>query len=455
MESLLKTRSSGTGKSMALLFLLLGLLGLVAAAWYVVEFGRPQVVVGKDFSRLGRSRELALVLSDTGRGLRSVEVVLVQGAKVAKLFERSYDRQGLLGFSGPSRSEEKIKVAPLELKFTEGAAQVVVKVRDCSWWGWRQGNLTELTIPTVIDTKPPMVTILNSGRYISPGGAGSVVYQFDEEVGRYGVNCNGNFHPGFPLPKKGKNTYGAVFALPYDATGLNQLEVFAVDLAGNEIKMHFPMYLKEVKRKSDKIEISDNFLNNKLPEFASHYPELNGKSPVAQFLEVNSRIRNENNAKIREVCAKSQPEQLWSGTFAAMARGSRKAGYAEYRTYMYQGKSIDQQVHLGIDLASTAQAPIKSAGGGVVAFGDYLGIYGNCVIVDHGCGVFTLYSHMSQIQVKVGDKVTPASTLGLTGTTGMAGGDHLHFGVLINGIFANPLEWWDPSWMGFNVNGII
>ncbi|HSH12678.1 MAG TPA: M23 family metallopeptidase [Desulfurivibrionaceae bacterium] len=440
---------------MALLVVLLIMVGVVAAAWYVVEWGRPQVVLGNDLARLGRSRELSLALNDGGRGLRSVEVVLVQGGKAAKVFERTYDRQGFLGLSGPAGIEEKIKVSPAELKFTDGAAQLLVKVRDYSWWGWRRGNLTELTIPTVIDTKPPQVTILNSGRYIAPGGSGAVVYQFDEEVGENGVLCNGNFHPGFSLPKKGDKVHGAVFALPFDATRLEQLLVRAVDLAGNEVKMPFPMYLKDVAYKSDKIEVSESFLDTKLPEFGSHYPELGGKPPVEQYLEVNGRIRRENNAKIREVCAKSRPEQLWSGTFAAMARGSRKAGYAETRTYRYQGRDIDRQIHLGIDLASTAQAPVKSASRGVVAFADYLGIYGNMVIVDHGCGVFTLYSHLSQIQAKVGDEVTPETTLGLTGTTGMAGGDHLHFSVLVNGIFVNPLEWWDSSWMGFNINGIL
>jgi len=443
------------GKSVALILLVVLLAAVPVAGYFLCEWEKPQLKVNGELSRLGRSREVALVLTDAKRGLRSVEVLLVQGAKEHKILDKSYERQGLLGLSGPLRSEEKLKLSATELKLAEGPAQVVIRVRDCSWWGWRQGNLTELTIPTVIDTKPPTVKILNSGRYISPGGAGSVVYQFDEEVGENGVMCNTNFHPGFPLPKKGAHAYGAVFALPYDATSLQQLMVRAVDLAGNEVKMPFPMYFKAVVRKADKIEITDAFLNTKLPEFASHYPELTGKSQVDQYLEVNGRIRKENNAKIREICAHSQPEQMWSGTFAAMARGSRKAGYAEYRTYMYHGKSIDQQVHLGIDLASTAQAPVKAAGKGVVAFGDYLGIYGNMVIVDHGCGVFTLYSHMSQIQVKVGDQVTPDSTLGLTGTTGMAGGDHLHFSVLINGLFANPLEWWDPSWMGFNINGII
>lgn len=443
------------GKSVGLIVLVALLAAVPVFGYFVCEWEKPQVQLTPDLTRLGRSREVALVLADGKRGLRSVEVVLVQGGKEHKIIAKSFERQGLLGLSGPARSEEKFKLSPGELKLAEGAAQLTVRVHDCSWWGWRRGNLTELLIPTVIDTKPPQVKIVDSGRYISPGGAGSVVYQFDEEVGENGVLCNGNFHPGFPRPKKGTHAYGAVFALPFDASSLSQLLVQAVDLAGNEVKIPFPMYLKSVTRKGDKIEISDAFLSTKLPEFASHYPELTGKSSVDQYLEVNGRIRRENNAKIREICAKSKPEQLWSGTFAAMARGSRKAGYAEHRTYLYQGKGIDQQVHLGVDLASTAQAPIKSASRGVVAFADYLGIYGNMVMVDHGGGVFTLYSHLSQIQAKVGDEVNPESTLGLSGTTGMAGGDHLHFSVLVNGIFVNPLEWWDSSWMGLNINNIL
>ena len=451
----LKSSRSGVGKSVLLLVGVVLVVTLLAAGWYVVEFGKPKVSGDKDLARLGRSREVVLAIGDDGRGLASLEVFLRQGAKESRVCERSYGSEGLLGLSGPARVEEKVKLSPSELKLADGPAEVVVRVRDRSWWNLRQGNLTEEVLPTVIDTKPPTVTVLNSGRYISPGGAGSAVYQFDEEGGENGVLCNGTFHPGFPLPKKGDKAHGAVFALPYDAVRLDQLMVRAVDLAGNEVKVSFPMYFKEVKRKADKIEISDAFLTGKMPEFASHYPELATKSPVDQFLEVNSKIRKENNAKIREVCATSKPERMWDGTFAGMARGSRKAGYAEYRTYMHQGRAIDQQVHLGIDLADTAQSPIKSAGKGIVAYADYLGIYGNCVIVDHGCGVFTLYSHMSQIQVKTGDQVSPESTLGLTGTTGMAGGDHLHFSVLVNGLFVNPLEWWDPSWMGYNINGII
>ena len=127
--------------------------------------------------------------------------------------------------------------------------------------------------------------------------------------------------------------------------------------------------------------------------------------------------------------------------------GSSRAGYADHRTYFYNGKAVDQQVHLGMDIASTRRANVRAANTGEVIFADYLGIYGNMVLVDHGQGLFSLYSHLSQINVSVGDKVDQKTVLGLTGTTGMAGGDHLHFSMLVHGVFVTPKEWWDQHWI--------
>ena len=84
---------------------------------------------------------------------------------------------------------------------------------------------------------------------------------------------------------------------------------------------------------------------------------------------------------------------------------------------------------------------------GVVLYAADLGIYGNCVIVDHGLGVQSLYAHLSSIEVKEGDRVEKGRVLGRSGMTGLAGGDHLHFTMLVNGQAVNPVEWWDPKWM--------
>jgi len=114
---------------------------------------------------------------------------------------------------------------------------------------------------------------------------------------------------------------------------------------------------------------------------------------------------------------------------------------------VYGGKEVDQQVHLGFDLAVTAHAPVVAANSGKVLNASWLGIYGNCVIIDHGMGVQSLYGHLSSIAVKVGDLVEKSQPLGKSGMTGLAGGDHLHFTMLVNGQMVNPVEWWDEHWI--------
>ena len=138
---------------------------------------------------------------------------------------------------------------------------------------------------------------------------------------------------------------------------------------------------------------------------------------------------------------------LWTDAFAPMGNAQVESRFADRRTYFHDDKEIDRQVHLGFDLASLQQAPVQASNAGIVVFADYLGIYGNCVIIDHGLGVQTLYAHLSTITTKAGETVTKGQEIGRTGSTGLAGGDHLHFTVLLQGTPVNPVEWWDGHWM--------
>ena len=65
--------------------------------------------------------------------------------------------------------------------------------------------------------------------------------------------------------------------------------------------------------------------------------------------------------------------------------------------------------------------------------------------------IASVYSHLSKIDVELNKEIMKGETVGLTGQTGLAGGDHLHFGIMVNGIFVNPIEWWDPHWIQDNV----
>jgi murein DD-endopeptidase MepM/ murein hydrolase activator NlpD len=128
------------------------------------------------------------------------------------------------------------------------------------------------------------------------------------------------------------------------------------------------------------------------------------------------------------------------------------SNFAETRTYLYRGRPVDTQVHVGFDLASTKQSPVPAANAGQVAFAGPLTIYGNTVILDHGLGLQTLYAHLSTLAIKEGDAVTKGQELGRSGTTGLAVGDHLHFEVLVSGTSVTPIEWWDGRWIRDRVN---
>lgn len=429
--------------------LILVALAVVLVGFYEREI--PQVRVLSDLERVGAVKDVELLLTDGKSGLRSVQVYLVQEAKKIIVFEAEYGRQGILKNSGPAQVEVAIELKPAALKFDDGAAELQVNIRDYSWWSWMAGNLATVTFPLELDTRPPLLYIADSPRYIIQGGSGIVTYSLNEEVAKHGVMINDTFHPGFPLPQKGEGIYGAIIGLQYDLERIEKSVAMAVDLAGNAIAKPFGMIMRKRTPKRDLINVSDGFLGQKLPEFLSYYPELQGQEPLAQYLEINNRIRQENNKIIREVCSKSKPERLWEGRFQRMARSSRRAGFAEYRTYNYGGNEVDNQVHLGIDLASTRKAEVKAANSGQVVFAAHLGIYGEMVIIDHGLGVFSLYSHLSQINIEVGDAVTTDTVIALSGSTGMAGGDHLHFSMLVNGVFVDPLEWWDKQWLNLNI----
>ena len=207
--------------------------------------------------------------------------------------------------------------------------------------------------------------------------------------------------------------------------------------------------LKNVAKKEDRINVGNGFLNTKIPEFEQYYPEMSG-SMVEKYLYVNNVVRKQNSERIRQLCEKSDSRRLWQDSFIRMS-GQKMAGFAEQRTYFYQDNAIDNQVHLGIDIASTSTAEIKAANTGRVVFADYLGIYGNTVIIDHGQGVFSLYSHLSRIEAAVDQMVDKGTVVAYSGATGMAGGDHLHFSMLVNGLFVTPVEWWDQHWLDVNI----
>src|SRR5208337_2912160 len=137
----------------------------------------------------------------------------------------------------------------------------------------------------------------------------------------------------------------------------------------------------------------------------------------------NGPLRQEDAQKLVAFSQRTAPKFLWKGLYLRLP-GKTEAGFADYRTYRYDGQTVDHQTHLGFDLAGSEHMPVRAANAGVVVFAGFFGIYGNAVVIDHGCGIQSLYGHMSSLEVKEGDSVKGGQEIGRSGQTGLAAGDH-------------------------------
>jgi len=159
---------------------------------------------------------------------------------------------------------------------------------------------------------------------------------------------------------------------------------------------------------------------------------------VAEGLDVAWDTAND--AVLVQLAQKTQPAFLWREPFLPMVNTAIKASFAERRSYVYDGKTVDEQNHLGLDMASVRADPVPASNDGVVVFASYLGIYGNCVVIDHGYGLETRYGHLLAFSVGKDDQVKRGDVIGQVGSTGRATGNHLHYEVLANGTLLNPLR---------------
>ncbi|CAK8719591.1 hypothetical protein KKHLCK_08770 [Candidatus Electrothrix laxa] len=446
------TNKKWLGRNFLIVLVLLLVFAGAAVGFILFETEKPQVSLNKDLLFLGSPLKVQLQASDRKSGIQQVSITLQQNQKEFSLFKKSFPRQAWLSKAGAGKIQETLTLDVQQAGAKEGKAKITVSVHDFSLNEGLQGNVTTHIFPVTIDTKAPRVHIEHAQQYITPGGSGIVVYSISEPSRRHGVMLDDILFQGYPLPG-GKKRFIAYIALPWNSKKPEQIRIFAVDQAGNEGSSTFSIRFKSAKEKKDRINVSDGFLNKKIPEFQNSYPELTGTN-LEKYLFVNNTVRIRNAERIAALSSNTTSEQLWQDRFLRMP-GAGKAGFADQRTYYYQGEPVDYQTHLGMDIASTARVAVEAANRGKVIFADYLGIYGNMVMLDHGQGLTSLYSHLSRIAVGSGQLVEKGEVIGNSGTTGMAGGDHLHFSMLVHGIFVTPIEWWDQHWIDVNINNII
>ena len=446
---------------MARALVVLIILALVALGGAYVVAGRgapPRLTIEKPERVVGQSGTVDVSAVAPKAKFTALSVTLEQNGKTIPLYSLAEPRSATVTQPDPNQlhiSRPIGKQAIPELQ--SGAARIVVTATRPSFL-----NLRQLTSSAAKDfqvrLERPRVAIVSTHHYINHGGSEMVVYRATPPDVLSGVRVGNVEYPGFPAADAGAKGAApdikvAFFALLWNQPLNAPINAFARDEAGNESKVSFIDNAFEKPQKKSRIELDDKFLNRVVPDIAEHAPELKMPAPsegsdmLPGFLKENGELRKLNADFIASMAKKTSSTRQWDGPFVQLGNSKVEASFADHRTYFYKGKEVDQQVHLGFDLAVTEHVPVLAAAAGTVVHADWLGIYGHCVIVDHGEGVQSLYAHLMSFDVKPGDKVTRGQQIGRSDSTGLAGGDHLHFTMLVGGQMVNPVEWWDPHWI--------
>jgi murein DD-endopeptidase MepM/ murein hydrolase activator NlpD len=440
------------------LIVLICFIIILPIVWILVvrfEGEKPSITLELPSLSLGKTQELSFSVLDAKSGVRRIWIGLVKDGKEVDLFKKDLPFAGFIRGGIIHQESFKIVVEPVKMGITDGKAMLRMIAKDYSWRGWFKGNTTYLEKDVIIDTHAPEVVILSKAHNVNQGGAGLVIFRVSETCPKSGVVVGENFFPGYPGVFKDNNILTAFFALNHEQGPGTKIFASATDLAGNNSKAGFPHYIKKKVFKEDVLEISDRFLNWKMTEFDVDISPDSQTPMMDKFLKVNRQVRIDNFKQILNIVQNTDKKLYWKGVFLRLPNSARRAGFADHRIYKYNGHIIDRQTHMGIDLASVAQSPVFASNTGKVIFAEGLGIYGKTVIIDHGFGLFSMYSHLSSFTVKKDQMVSKGEIIGRTGVTGLAGGDHLHFGILVHNTFVNPIEWWDESWIKNNISDKI
>lgn len=432
-----------THRFRSFLLLLLALAFLVfILAWLR---GAPPRVTAAWPPAIGMHSTLHLKLH-AGMGLASAQVWYIQHGKRLPVWRHRWNGRDFWLAAHPRSFSLALPAGRANVSgLRDGSATLVLRVTATNLRHSSRTLRRRLEVRSV----PPQLAALSQQQYIVQGGAELVVYSVSPGVVRTGVRFAGVFFPGHRLPGAPHGTRFCLFAYPYNAAPPLAPRLIAVDNAGNRSQIAFPVHTYPQRfRRRPPFVLTHAMLERIVPPILAHEPHLSPAAHLAQdFVLIDQTLAHRQARQLARLSRHSIHAFLWHGAFLALPHAKLEARFADQRQFVYQGKVLDDEVHLGDDLASVVHTPIPAANAGKVLMAGYFGIYGNAVVLDHGYGLMTLYGHMNDFAVRVGQQVAKGQLLGHSDSTGLALGDHLHFSVLLDGVEINPIEWWDPHWI--------
>ncbi|MGH9350800.1 MAG: M23 family metallopeptidase [Terriglobia bacterium] len=333
-------------------------------------------------------------------------------------------------------------------QLVQGRAEIRVTAQNDSWGRFFRGGRAVLSLSVPVRFMPPQVEVLTSQHYINLGGCDMIVFNVSPGTTKSGVQVGKYFFPSFPVTDSKPLTRIALFAFPYDVDINTPARIVADDDAGNQTITSFNYKVFPAKWHESTIQVDDAYMQRVVPPILSQTTDVQDTGNlVKNYVEINHDLRIVDKQRLVQFSKQTNPHFMWRQPFLRLPDTKLEANFADFRTYVYKGQAIDHEVHLGYDLASVEHSPVEAANDGQVVYAGWFDIFGNAVIIDHGCGLQTLYGHLASFKVKAGELVKRGQVIATSDSTGLAGGDHVHFGVYLDGIPVVPKEWWDPHWI--------
>ena len=416
------------------LLVIIALIVIVPIVIVVARSATPVVSLTSQISTIGQATPVGVHVTDP-RGVRSASATLEQNGASYSVWQAA---QATKSKDTTWTFTAGVKTTP-QLK--DGTAKLIVEATSNDLLH-RSARIEQ---DVTVVTRPPSVSADSDQHYIYIGMADLATFEVTGAYTAAGVRVGDESFRAWPMPG-GKPGMFSLFAFAWNMPQTTIPVVFAANGAGNDVTSPITVVFPKKEQPHytvHQLQVSDQFMQKVIGEL-----DPNGTGdPVARFVRINNEMRKSNNKTLAELRFKTADHFLFSQPFQRQPHSQAEATFADLRHYIYQGKEIDQQVHLGYDLAVTQHVGVQAANDGRVVWAAPLGIYGNCIVVDHGYGLQTIYGHLSHIDVHEGDTVKLGQVMGLSGMTGMAGGDHIHFAMQLDGVQIDPKEWWDPHWI--------
>ena len=443
-----KNKKSPIGILIGLLIIAIGLAYLYLSPAF--EQNKPTIESPKSIYWNLKSKVKIKIKDDTG--IKYYKITFKDGKKDIILDQKIMDS---------TAKELVVEVTPpkLDMFYKGNKSLLEIEVVDNSKWNFLEGNKKLKIIDVQIDTKKPTANVLGNSRYIQRGGSAVVIVKVKDDNLRDAFISFNDTEQFRLTPFYKEDYYMALIAWPMDIANFDRVNLVVNDKANNKTITKVPLYIQKKNYKTDNIKLSEKFINNVSASVLEQSFEPIPAETKDIFVYSNSKLRDKNVQTIKETVLKNSSNDRVDSfdikPFKRLRGSKTVASYGDRRHYYLDGEKINEAWHLGIDWASVKKAPIRINNDGIVIFKNYLGLYGNSIIIDHGMGLSSLYAHTSSQYVDVGEDLSANTKIANTGSTGAVFGDHLHFGILIQGIEVNPIEWMDRNWIKVRVTDVV